>query len=229
MRAIILQHVPFERPGSIISWLERRGATIHYCRLYEATVFPDPATADLLVIMGGPMSVNDQDHYPWLEQEKEFIRQAVQTKLPILGICLGAQLIASVLGAPVYPNQHKEIGWFPVSGVSAGSENFHFPQETAVFHWHGETFDLPDGAVRLAESKLCHNQAFQLGRRTIGLQFHLEVTPTTVELMIENCRDELVEGRAIQREEELRAVPDQTYAVVNSLMADLLTYLTSSH
>lgn len=228
MRALILQHVHFEGPGSISTWLEQQGANISCCRLYQGERLPDTTDINLLVVMGGPMSVNDEEQYPWLREEKAFIRRTAEAGRPVLGICLGAQLIASALGAAVYPNQHKEIGWFPISGMSDSGDRFHFPWETVVFHWHGETFDLPAGAMLLASSELCRNQAFQIGRTVIGLQFHLEVTPATVGLMIDNCRDELVAGTAIQDEATLRAALPQTYAAVNALMAKLLTYLTAS-
>ena len=129
------------------------------------------------------MSVNDEDVLDWLRPEKQLVRDAVARGIPVLGVCLGGQLIASALGARVYPGAASEIGWFPVHGVPDVAPSFQFPPEILAFHWHGETFDLPAGAVRLAGSAACENQAFQVGRNVIALQFHLETTPDNVEAL----------------------------------------------
>lgn len=222
-----LQHVPFEGLGSIEPWARAAGLDIIGTKLFESVDFPEPADIDLLVVMGGPMSVNDEDALPWLVAEKAFVRQCVERGTPVLGVCLGAQLLASALGARVYPNHEKEIGWFPISGVgdAGGDDRFRFPHEVDVFHWHGETFDLPEGAVRLATSAACENQAFQVGRTVIGLQFHLETTPDSAHALVRHCRDELVEGRYIQPEAALVDVPPARYAWINALMANVLDYL----
>jgi GMP synthase-like glutamine amidotransferase len=222
----ILQHVPFEGPGSILSWLETRRADVTYTRFHEAPALPSGAEFDALVIMGGPMSVNDETALLWLVDEKRFVAEAVRAGKPVLGICLGAQLIASALGARVYPAPQKEIGWFPVNRVGQAPGGFLFPERVTVFHWHGETFDLPQGAVRLAGSEACANQAFQLGPRTIGLQFHLETTPASADAIISGCRDELVPSKFVQSESELRQAPASAYWVINDLMGRLLDYLT---
>ena len=131
-------------------------------------------------------------NFPWLVSEKQFIREAIRSGKPVLGICLGAQLIASAMGAGVYRNPLKEIGWFPIRGISSNDSSvFCFPPSMIVFHWHGETFDLPPGATRLAKSDGCENQAFQFGQSVIGLQFHLETTPLAAREMVLNCRNEL--------------------------------------
>lgn len=138
MRAHYFQHVPFEGLGSIESWLKKSGFKITSTRFYESAKLPDLKTIDLLVVMGGPMSVNDEDRFPWLVAEKQFIWDAIAKSKPVLGICLGAQLIASALGAGVYPNKVKEIGWFPIHGIeSNGQSVFAFPESISVFHWHG--------------------------------------------------------------------------------------------
>jgi GMP synthase-like glutamine amidotransferase len=226
MKVHVLQHVPFEGLGSIESWLHERGAALHYTRFYQSPVLPDAGSVDLVIALGGPMSVNDERDYPWLKQEKAFIKEAVDRELPVLGVCLGAQLIASALGARVFVNARKEIGWFPVQAISTGSDTFRFPTQTTVFHWHGETFDLPRGAVLLARSAGCHNQAFQIGRTVIGLQFHLETTPTTADQLIQHCRDELVAGEYIQTEQALRSVRQDAYLGINHLMNEVLSYIT---
>jgi GMP synthase-like glutamine amidotransferase len=226
MHAHYLQHVSFEGLGSIETWLRDAGYEITNTRFYEAGVLPSIADIDLLVIMGGPMSVNDEIQYPWLDKEKKFIKEVIQSGKPTLGICLGAQLIAASMGGDVFPNSVKEIGWFPVQATKTDNTLFfQFPKEIPVFHWHGETFNLPEGAVSIAESKGCKNQAFQIGDSVIGLQFHLETTPGSAQAIVKHCRDELVEGAYIQREEEILATPQEQYKAINKLMGKILEYL----
>lgn len=222
----VLQHVPFESVGSIGPWLSARDANISFTRFFESSALPEPRGLDLIIVMGGPMSVNDEAVLPWLKPEKLFLRKAIEHELPVVGICLGAQLIASALGARVYVNAAKEIGWFEIDATPGMHDVFHFPEKTMVFHWHGDTFDLPSGSVRLAKSVGCANQAFQVGKKVIGLQFHLETTPEDADSIINNCRGELVEGRYIQSELHMRAVPPAAYAQINSLMGDVLSYVT---
>lgn len=226
MNVHVLQHVPFEGLGSIESWLASRGAQITCTRFFESPLLPDPADLDFIIAMGGPMSVNDEADLPWLKPEKDFIAAAIKAGKAVLGICLGAQLIASALGARVYPGPQKEIGWFDIEKTSNHDGLFQFPKAISVFHWHGETFDLPPGAERLARSVVCANQAFQIGAKVMGLQFHLEMTPENVETLIANCSDELVDGPFIQSEAAMRRAPAAAYAAVNALMAELLAYLT---
>jgi GMP synthase-like glutamine amidotransferase len=223
VRAHYLQHVPFESPGSILPWLEQRGASVTSTRLFEAHTLPAVGDFDLLVVMGGPMSVNDEAGHPWLIAEKRLVRDAIDTGRAVVGVCLGAQVIASALGCRVYRNEAREIGWFPVSATpAAAAGSLRWPDELPVFHWHGETFDLPSGAVRLASSEGCLNQAFQIGDRVVGLQFHLEATPETVAAMVEHCRHELTPDRYVQSEQELLATPRASYARANRLMDDVL-------
>jgi GMP synthase-like glutamine amidotransferase len=226
MEVQVLQHVPFEGLGSIATWLAERGAAVHHTRFYQSAVLPDLRSIDFVIAMGGPMSVNDEREYPWLRQEKAFIREAVGRGLAVLGVCLGAQVIASALGARVFANARKEIGWFPVRAASTDSDAFRFPPQATVFHWHGETFDLPPGAVHLARSAGCEHQAFQIGNKVIGLQFHLETTPETADQLIRHCRGELVAGEYIQTEQTLLSVPDEAYREINRLMNEVLSYLT---
>ncbi len=226
MNVHVLQHAPFEGIGSIATWLAERKAEVSFTRFFERTQFPEPGGLDLVIAMGGPMSVNDEEELPWLRPEKEFIRGAVKQQVPVLGICLGAQLIASALGSRVYPNRLKEIGWFPIESTPGPGDVFRFPEKCLVFHWHGETFDLPPGAVRLARSGACENQAFQIGRTAIGLQFHLETTQESAEAMLSHCSDELVPGPFIQTESEMRKMPHTLYSEINALMGKVLSYLT---
>lgn len=226
MRAHFLQHVSFEGLGSIAPWLEASGYEITNTSFFESAQLPDLKRIDLLVVMGGPMSVNDESEFPWLLSEKQFIREAIHSGKPVLGICLGAQLIASAMGARVYRNPVKEIGWFPIQGMlPKDSSLFAFPASEKVFHWHGETFDLPPGAVRLAKSDGCENQAFQLGRSAIGLQFHLETTPESAREMVAHCRDELLPSKYIQTEDEILSATPASYQIINQLMSDLLCFL----
>ncbi|HOI17869.1 MAG TPA: type 1 glutamine amidotransferase [Geobacteraceae bacterium] len=225
MKVHVLQHVPFEGIGSMTSWLSARDAGVTYSRFYESAFLPDPESLDLIIAMGGPMSVNDEASFPWLAKEKQFVRDAIQRGLPVIGICFGAQLIASALGARVYPNSEKEIGWLEIEAIPGTNNEYRFPEKISVFHWHGETFDLPVGATRLAKSAACANQAFQVGERVIGLQFHLETTPESLDLIINNCREELIEAAYVQTESSMRAASSSEYANINRLMEDILSFV----
>lgn len=229
MRVHVLQHVPFEGLGSIEAWLTQRQARVTFTNFFdESAQLPSLEDIDLVIALGGPMSVNDEAQLPWLRAEKRFVAEAIASGKAVLGICLGSQLMASALGAAVYPGPQKEIGWFPVMAEPAVAGSFAFPASREVFHWHGETFDLPPGAVHLARSEACRHQAFQIGRRAIGLQFHLETTPASAQAIIEHCGDELVPQRYIQSEAELRGVPAERYAGINALMGEVLSYLTKA-
>ena len=234
MRVHVLQHVPNEGLGSIADWLAARHATVSFTYFFDTGVLPALTGIDLVIALGGPMSVNDEARLPWLAIEKQFLREAMTQGKAILGICLGAQLIASALGAVVQPNTHKEIGWFPVFGIDAGAACFRFPTVTDVFHWHGETFALPPGATQLARSVACEQQAFQIGNNIIGLQFHLETDPASALGFIEAdnaeplAQRELVAGQPyVQSAETLLATPVARYQSINALMGDVLAYLAA--
>ncbi len=226
MRAHWLQHVPFECLGSIEGWLHKAGYEITTTRFCDSDDLPAAEDIDLLVIMGGPMSVHDEHEYPWLAAEKQCIGSVIGAGKPALGICPGAQLIAESLGGRVFPNAVKEIGWFPIEGVKPSSNSvFHFPGEIRAFHRHGETFSLPRGAVQTARSAGCENQAFQIGKKVIGLQFHLETTPESARAIVENCREELGEGEFVQSEADILSAPRERYRWINAVMENLLEYL----
>jgi GMP synthase (glutamine-hydrolysing) len=226
MKVHYLQHVSFEGIGSIEAWLTLRGAQVSATRFYAGVQLPHLDDFDWLIVMGGPMSVNDEQHYPWLVAEKRLIREAIAEHKVVLGICLGAQLIASAMGARVYPNTEPEIGWFPIERVSAAGTHpcaALLPMRCEVFHWHGETFDLPPGAVHLAQSPACTHQAFLLGQRALGLQFHLETTPASVQALIDHCGAELTSGRYVQSAQEMLVLAER-FTYINRLMVDILGY-----
>jgi GMP synthase-like glutamine amidotransferase len=232
MRAHWFQHVPFEGLGSIEPWLRAVDAKVSSTKFFEDDpVLPRLDDVELLIVMGGPMSVNDESPLTWLTDEKRFVRQAIERGTAVLGVCLGAQLIASALGAPVYANAEREIGWLPVTGCASDPALPSWAaagRETTVFHWHGETFDLPPGAEPLARSAGCEHQAFRIGRHVIGLQFHLETTAASAHAIVANCRRELVPARYVQSESEILAADRPRYSAINALMAETLGYLTAN-
>jgi len=226
MRAHYLQHVAFEGLGGIEPWLTAAGYEIKRTPLFASALLPDISEFDWLIVMGGPMSVNDEAVYPWLAAEKKLIREAVLAGKRVLGICLGAQLIANAMGAEVHRNAFKEIGWFPVQGLSlSDASSFRFPTSFEAFHWHGETFGLPPHAIPLARTAACENQAFQLGSTVIGLQFHLETTPESAHAMIAHCKAELTPAAYVQSEDAMLGVASEKYRTLHALMRNVLAFL----
>ena len=225
-----IHHVPFEGLGSIERWIQQKGHKLTSTRPYLRQPFPPSEEIDLLIVMGGPMNIYEEDIYPWLAEEKRYIGRTIDQGGRVLGICLGAQLLADVLGARVYQGKHKEIGWFPVetTAAAAASAVFRgFPKSTMAFHWHGDTFDIPRGAQHIARSTACENQAFIYDERIVGLQFHLETTPESAGQMIANCGDELVSGPYIQ-DVGTTLADRKRFEVINMLMQGLLLRLTSA-
>ncbi|MCL6524417.1 MAG: amidotransferase [Thermoflavifilum sp.] len=174
MRVYCIQHVAEEGPGEIGRWMAENGHDFIVIRTFENPHWPEPAAVDALVVMGGPMGVYDEALYPWMPAEKQFIKQVIAARKKVMGICLGAQLIAEALGASVYPHRIREIGWFPVYRASVDGLS-PLPNEQVVFHWHGDTFDLPAGAIQLMYSEACLQQGFCWQGHVLGLQFHLEL------------------------------------------------------
>lgn len=224
MRLHWLQHVPFEGLGFIQPWALDKGFNISCTRLFAGEQPPAVESFDWLVVMGGPMGIHDQDEYPWLPAEKAFIKASIDAGRTVLGICLGAQLIADVLGARVYPGPHKEIGWLPIRRASGAPEII--PEELTAFHWHGDTFEIPHGAIRLASSEACENQGFIYNERVVGLQFHLETTPESMDALIENCAHELVDAPFIQTAGQMHA-ERQNLGSAHAAMAQLLDQLAA--
>lgn len=191
--ALVIRHVPFEGLGWLRQALDRAGVVPLYFDIGQPIERRELDASSALILMGGPMSANDPD--AWVRNELAAIEQALRRSQPVLGICLGAQLLAKALGARVYCNHVREIGWFPIEWTpdAAADALFHdFASPETVFHWHGETFDLPAGSAWLARSERCAHQAFRYGAHAYGLQFHLEVTPEMIADWMQqdaNCGD----------------------------------------
>ena len=237
MRVHYIQHVAFEGLGAIQPYLQEEGHELSATHLYAGESLPSMDTFDWLIVMGGPMGIYDYDVYPWLEAEKVFIKQAINTGKTVLGVCLGAQLIADVLGSTkekraVYAGQHKEIGWFDIQCSPKLQETVLadvFPETLEVFHWHGDMFDIPDGAQALASSTACSNQGFVYQNRVVGFQFHLETTAESAAALIENCGDELdaslsKQNSYVQSAEEM-LVDQQRFSRLNQTMVKVLKAL----
>lgn len=195
-QAIAIRHLAFEDLGLLAPLLQEQGYAVHYLDAGLDTLDDRLITADLLVILGGPISANDQATYPFLTDELTLIRQRLEQQRPTLGICLGAQLMALALGAEVTPMNGKEIGFGPLTLTDAGLQNplGALSQPTTVLHWHGEQFSLPEGATRLASTDLCGCQAFALEHYALGLQFHLEADPSRLEQWLIGHCCELEQG-----------------------------------
>lgn len=229
MRIHYLQHVSFEGLASIEGWVINQNYSLSATRFYNNEPLPSVQDIDWLIVMGGPMNIYEDDKYPWLTDEKRFIEQAIQQNKTVIGICLGSQLIADVLGAKIYQGEHKEIGWFPIEMTNKAKESIVFnslPQNLTVFHWHGDTFDLPEGSIHLARSEGCQNQAFVYNHKVLGLQFHLESTKDSVHQIIDNCADELIGEKYIQNAEEI-LLRDNDFNTINGTMSTVLNNLSS--
>jgi GMP synthase (glutamine-hydrolysing) len=222
-----LMHVPYEGPGIITEWIGQKNHHLKYTRFYKGDSLPDPSDVDLLLIMGGPMNVFDFHVHPWMQDEIEWVSDFINTSKPVLGICLGAQIIAASLGVEVYPGKQKEIGWHNLQFLpSLGDYKIwnELPATRKVFHWHGDTFPIPKGATGIASSHAFPNQGFIFDSKVFALQFHLEVTPESVKELVENCRSELISDTYIQTEEEILG-EEKYYHTNQELMFQLLDYL----
>lgn len=186
----VIRHLAFEDMASYTSVLQANGYRINYIEAADVVIMPDeltkidPLSDDLLVILGGPISVNDAALFPFIDAEINFLKQRIAADKPTLGICLGAQLIARALGAAVYSGNTKEIGWYDLTLTDAGEQSalrYLSAEHCCMLHWHGETFELPDGAVLLASSEAYENQAFSYGDKVLALQFHPEITQRSME------------------------------------------------
>jgi GMP synthase (glutamine-hydrolysing) len=190
----IIKHAEIEGPGLIEQCLEEKKLPYEIVALHLGMALPDPEAVGPIVLMGGPMNVYEEERYPFLNREDLFIKEAIQRGKPVLGICLGSQLIAKALGARVFKAPRKEIGWYDVSLTGEGSTDplFRaFPKSFPVFQWHEDTFDIPRGAKLLATSDAVPHQAFRYAENAYGLQFHLEVTEVMIREWVDSCEEEL--------------------------------------
>lgn len=229
-RIRILQHVSFEGPAAIKTWANDKDGSLSVTKLYQGELLPSQDDFDWLIVMGGPMGVDDSEQYPWLTHERRFILETIDSGKCVLGICLGAQLIAAALGAVIKKNKHREIGWFNVRRSQHATQTLLddlWPENINVFHWHGDTFDLPKGAKLIASSEACVNQGFILDNRVIGLQFHLEVTPVSVASLVENCSNELDASKYVQTTDNLLATK-HPFMQANELLYRVLDKLVTT-
>jgi GMP synthase-like glutamine amidotransferase len=222
-----LQHVPFEDIGSLNKDIQKNGFSLHTTHWYKGDSAPPLESFDVLIVMGGPMGVHDESIYPWLVEEKKFIASAITAGKKIVGICLGAQLIACVLGAKVSANTHREIGWFPLH-ISDGASDHPIAKILAtcanVFHWHGDTFELPLNAQLIASSAACKHQAYVIDNRIYGFQFHLETTEASASALIENCAEDLDNSTYVQNADEMLK-DKQKFIAINQAMSDVFNQL----
>ena len=210
MRVLCIRHVPYEGPGSIALWAKRRGHAFVEAR--AVATLPELGSFDMLVVLGGPMGARDDDAYPWLPAERAFIARAVEEGKLVLGICLGAQLLAAALGGRTFRNPESEIGWYPVSTTGAGRQSRVFagwPTSFLAGHWHSDTFEPPEGTPIAFMSEACMRQAFEMnGGRVVALQFHLEWTEHALTRLVEECGAELVPAAHVQTAERMIAHPE---------------------
>lgn len=224
MRIACLQHVPYESAGSISAWAQARGYEFVAHHVYRHDALPAPHAWDALVVMGGPMGVHDEAAHPWLWPEKACLRSWLSERKPVLGICLGAQLLADVLGAEVRRNEQREIGWFPLRRRPEAQETRLgqiLPEQLEAFHWHGDTFAMPAGATALAASEACANQGFVHAERVVGLQFHLEMDLATAQALVGNTEGSLAPEPYVQPPEVMLARPER-FAALREPMFKLL-------
>lgn len=222
MRITCLQHVPFEGPGAIAGWARRRGHRLSRRQAWR-THFTD--RPDALVVLGGPMGAGDEGDYPWLAPEKRWLSQQIERGIPVIGVCLGAQILADVLGGRAYPGGQAEIGWFPVERrpeATATPVGSLLPQRFNVLHWHGDTYERPPGAVPLAASDVYPEQGFVWGENVLALQFHLEMTRAGAARLADNDSGELdAGGLSVQPRQQLLA-PGAHWQAGHALMDALL-------
>jgi len=227
MRLLCLKHVPFEGPASIADWAAARGHELTEFEVFREAPLPDLKSFDVLLVMGGPMNVDEHEAHPWLVEEKALIRTAIEAGKVVVGICLGGQLIARALGAEVRRGGAKEIGWFPIRRAPDCPDWLDLPDTLRVFHWHGDRFDLPEGAVAIGSSEACPNQGFLYGDRALAWQCHLETTPASLSALADHCAHELVPAAHVMEDHELRAEPQATYDAMQAVLFRILDRITA--
>ncbi|MHA6485467.1 type 1 glutamine amidotransferase [Paenibacillus sp. strain BS8-2] len=217
MNVIVFRHFDFDDPAALELWAQEGGHKLDICHPSNGILEKWLETMELLIILGGPMSVYQESDHPWLVEEKEFVRKAIERGTKVLGICLGAQMIADVLGGAVSRNREKEIGWHLMQRTDERHPWLDgLPESFVSYSWHGDTYTLPAGARRLAYSEACGEQAFAYGDHVLALQFHLETTPDCIEQMLIRWSDELQDKPYIQHETVIRA------GMENSVQAQLM-------
>jgi GMP synthase-like glutamine amidotransferase len=222
MKIRVLQHAPHEGPAEIAAWAHQRSHPVAITHLYADEPFPALDSFDLLVVMGGEMNIYQDRDWPWLKAERELIEAALAMGRPVIGICLGAQLIADALGARVTQNPEIELGWYPVSFTPEARALYpDLPESAVALHWHGDTFELPDGATRLAVSAACGEQGFVVPKKCLGLQFHFEVDPKSV-LSFVRGQGEWPRGTYVQPPEEVAANAETHHAANRQILFNLL-------
>jgi len=231
MRLHAFYHVPFEDVGSIKAWAAEKGHELSSTSFFAGETPPPVSEYDMLVVMGGPMSVYDEKEHPWLAVEKKAILAAVAADKIVLGVCLGAQLLSVALGGTVSRNPVPEIGWFKVEMTPEGLAEpalAGFPQSFYAFHWHGDVFSIPPGAVHAASSAACANQAFVYKHKAVGLQFHLETTPPGMQNLIKHCVDDVaVPGPTIHHPKQMHA-GREAFKDIKKLMYGMLDALAEA-
>lgn len=232
MNIHVFRHLEFEGLGMIGEWIQENGYAYSETRFWEdALQYPDPHQIDMLIIMGGSMNVDEEEKYPWLAGEKQYIRRAMDANVKILGVCLGAQLISRAAGKKVIQSPYKEIGWFPVKKLF--TNHTLFPnlkdEEVTVMQWHGDMFETPDDSQKLFASDGCPNQAFSMNEnRVVGLQFHLELSKQYILPFFDNDDEEELTVKApyIQTPKEIKAGCGKYDVITRTLLFDLLDVMS---
>jgi GMP synthase-like glutamine amidotransferase len=222
----LIQHVHFETPGSIEKWADINGHNLKIIKVYENHSFPEVNEVKCLISMGGPMSANDDKKHPWIQNEIKLIQHSIAKKNPFLGICLGSQLLAKALQTDVRKNFTHEIGVFDIHKTfDAYKTSFDFlPDQWEAFHWHGETYELPDGYKNIYSSKACKNQ-FMVNGKILGIQFHPEITAELLQSMVENDQTELNNRLYVQSKEDI--LKWHNFKLQEKLCFQILDYLVS--
>ena len=228
MRLICFKHVPFEGPAAVTDWAQARGHKLDCVEVYAGEPIPAPREFDLLFVMGGPMNIYEESKFPWLREEQKAIHRAIEEGKGLVGVCLGAQLIADQLGGPVTRAEKAEIGWFPVKRAKDCPAELPLPEELVAYHWHGDRLAIPPGARHILQSAGCLEQGFLFESRILGLQCHLETNPAALAALIDACRSEITNGPCIQSAARMQAEPLQTYTSMHAVLFELLDHLASN-